>query len=402
MKKIIFYNPYIEQWYGKNVFNFVTRRQHVHKYWYILENIIKKYHSNVYIYLDLKENSFYRTFFKSPFICKIFALFEFLFWCVLNKVNFFKLNIIFNIDGVESEDALVAFAFKNIKDDFKMVQFTKAKCKKFFFLNHYHIYTSKISDNLKKVGVYRFLAESDLAKNSEYFKHYFQWYKNSVLILPYVYNKRFMLLNDFNMRENLCLATGSLFYFKRTEDIIDCIDFYNTDTLHPMRKEIYEKQDELKDVIFSRISDLTSEIQSKEVLGKSIIKDFFAKIYNLFYVKQKEYYKFDMVNEYNKYKMFIVPEEITGLPAIGFVEGMACGAAFIGLSSPIYKDMGLIENFHYISYDGSLKDLVKKIRYFQLHNDELQRIAKNGYEFVINNFNGEKIAQQFLNYLNNE
>ena len=64
--------------------------------------------------------------------------------------------------------------------------------------------------------------------------------------------------------------------------------------------------------------------------------------------------------------------------------------------------MGLIENFHYISYDGSLKDLVKKIRYFQLHNDELQRIAKNGYEFVINNFNGEKIAQQFLNYLNNE
>ena len=155
-------------------------------------------------------------------------------------------------------------------------------------------------------------------------------------------------------------------------------------------------------MIFSRISDLTSEIQSKEVLGKSIIKDFFAKIYNLFYIKQKEYYKFDMVNEYNKYKMFIVPEEITGLPAIGFVEGMACGAAFIGLSSPIYKDMGLIENFHYISYDGSLKDLVKKIRYFQLHNDELQRIAKNGYEFVINNFNGEKIAQQFLNYLNNE
>ena len=296
----------------------------------------------------------------------------------------------------------MVFAFKNIKDDFKMVQFAKAKCKKFFFLNHYHIYTRKISDNLKKVGVYRFLAESDLAKNSEYFKHYFQWYKNSVLLLPYVYNKRFILLKDFNMRENLCLATGSLFYFKRTEDFIDCIDFYNTDTLHPMRKEIYEKQDELKDVIFSRISDLTSEIQPKEVFGESIIKDFFAKIYNLFYVKQKEYYKFDMVNEYNKYKMFIVPEEITGLPAIGFVEGMACGAAFIGLSSPIYKDMGLIENFHYISYDGSLKDLVKKIRYFQLHNDELQRIAKNGYEFVINNFNGEKIAQQFLNYLNNE
>ena len=59
MKKIIFYNPYIEQWYGKNVFNFVTRRHNVYKYWYILENIIKKYHSNVYIYLDLKEKSFY-------------------------------------------------------------------------------------------------------------------------------------------------------------------------------------------------------------------------------------------------------------------------------------------------------------------------------------------------------
>ena len=34
--------------------------------------------------------------------------------------------------------------------------------------------------------------------------------------------------------------------------------------------------------------------------------------------------KFDIIQEYNKYKMFVNPEEVIGLPGIGCVEGMAC------------------------------------------------------------------------------
>ena len=41
---------------------------------------------------------------------------------------------------------------------------------------------------------------------------------------------------------------------------------------------------------------------------------------------------------------------------IGFVEGMACGSAYIGLDDPMYKDIGLIPGKHYIIY-GTLEDL---------------------------------------------
>ena len=54
--------------------------------------------------------------------------------------------------------------------------------------------------------------------------------------------------------------------------------------------------------------------------------------------------------------MFVVPEEANDLPGIGFVEGMACGSAYIGLDDGMYKDIGLIPRKHYITYDGTLED----------------------------------------------
>jgi hypothetical protein len=63
--------------------------------------------------------------------------------------------------------------------------------------------------------------------------------------------------------------------------------------------------------------------------------------------------KFNIDDEYNKYKMFINAEEVIGLPGIGFVEGMACGTAYIGLRPPMYEDIGMEDRVHYIGYDGS-------------------------------------------------
>ena len=108
-----------------------------------------------------------------------------------------------------------------------------------------------------------------------------------------------------------------------------------------------------------------------------------------------------MVEKFNEYKMCIVGEEILGVPGIGYVEGMACGCAYIGLDSPMYRDLGLIPGIHYIAYDGSMEDLRRVIEYYQAdeHQEELERIAQTGCEYVRQHFNGPVVAAQLLSEL---
>jgi glycosyltransferase involved in cell wall biosynthesis len=107
--------------------------------------------------------------------------------------------------------------------------------------------------------------------------------------------------------------------------------------------------------------------------------------------------------------MFINGKELNDLPGIGFVEGMACGCAYIGRVDPMFIDIGLKPGMHYIGYDGTLQDLKKKIKYYQEHPKKLEKIANNGYEFATKNFNSEIVAEKFYrdlqklinNYKNN-
>lgn len=105
-----------------------------------------------------------------------------------------------------------------------------------------------------------------------------------------------------------------------------------------------------------------------------------------------------MVESFNNYKMCIVGEEILGVPGIGFVEGMACGCAYIGQTLGYYEDLGMKAGIHYIGYDGTLDDLKAKITYYQQpeQQEELERIANSGYEFVHDNFNGESAAKNLI------
>ena len=88
---------------------------------------------------------------------------------------------------------------------------------------------------------------------------------------------------------------------------------------------------------------------------------------------------------------------------IGFVEGMACGCAYLGQTVGYYEDYGMKAGVHYIGYDGTLDDLKAKISYYQQpeHQEELETIAKTGCEFVRSHFNGPVAAASLLNNLLN-
>ena len=108
-----------------------------------------------------------------------------------------------------------------------------------------------------------------------------------------------------------------------------------------------------------------------------------------------------MVEKFNQYKMCLVGEEIMQIPGIGFVEGMACGCAYIGQTEGYYEDYGLVEGVHYIGYDGTIEDLKNKIAFYQQPENQarLEQIANNGCKFIRENFRGEIIASRLFNYM---
>jgi glycosyltransferase involved in cell wall biosynthesis len=256
-----------------------------------------------------------------------------------------------------------------------------------------------------------------LSSNSSYFRHYFNWYDKEVLILPFVAQSRFQNNIAFEKRINKVLSTGTNTQ-KMKED--DFISFFHTDILQPMRSEIIENIDLLKNYIDPMINNLQSSnitIIHKEKsnlskfkyflfsdlarLIKLILKGFFnIKLDNL--KNDSNYYKVDIVEKYNSYKMFIVPEEIIGVPGIGFIEGMNCGCAYIGVDGPMYNDLGMIAGTHFISYDGTMDDLKTKIDYYQKNEKVLEKIAMNGYQFAKNNFDPNKIANSFFKRLSSK
>lgn len=216
---------------------------------------------------------------------------------------------------------------------------------------------------------------------------------------PFVYAERFQNKKPFSERKNMAFATGTITYKKHKE----FLSTYGDSCNQPTRKQIRDNPNYFKDTVFCTSSDYLEDNAGKTVNPNDLLPvKIYKKVYNrLFTGKQKKYYSFDMVEAFNSYKMCIVGEEILGIPGIGFVEGMACGCAYIGQDMPAYRDWGLIPGVHYITYDGTKEDLKRVIKYYQMeeHQKELERIAKTGCDYVRTHFNGDAVAEKLLHDL---
>jgi hypothetical protein len=100
----------------------------------------------------------------------------------------------------------------------------------------------------------------------------------------------------------------------------------------------------------------------------------------------------------------LAPEELSGMSAISFIEGLSCGGVFIGKKGRMYEDLGFRDGVTYISYNGSLEDLSKKIIFYQKNSEKLKIIAENSHSFFLEKFTQQKVFEIFfmdiLNYAN--
>lgn len=401
--RLILVNPHTFA-YAKLVSGFIFRRKMLLKYDFFTQFYIHDKQKKIAFYIDGTRSSFGITF---PFFSKTFAFLELLVWMGINGVNPARVRVYFDISKLNPHSDII-FDFSRALVDVNEKTLRRLQLNQFqgivlIHFTHYFQNVRKISEYIKTIPYCVVVAEGDLVTN-RFFNQFFGFVRE-VYQLPYSINERFVLgRKDFHTKMNKCMALGTLCPVEDT----DFFNFFGKETaLHPMRRIIYDEHHKFPD----EIDSLMKEFQDVKIIkhinkGDSFILKLIKKILpcmileRIIPIPQKEYFKFDIVKKYNAYKMFVCPEEIIGLPSINVFEGMACKCVYVGIDDPMFGNIGMLPGIHYVAYrENDLEDLVSKIRYYQSHPDELEKIAEQGYHFARNHFNRKNISEVFWNDL---
>lgn len=393
-KRIVFINLHANEMLVKTMPKIVFKQSVAIKHRYLLEYLLSSTEYEVCSYVN--ERGF-DLFHNGP---RVFVNFANLFRFAehnqamkKNDIDVNKVTVLKNISDVRPDDIVIIYRHHS-------EQLLRAdQIKAFKAVSMIHFWGKRDeAEVIEKSNIACMFNESNLQKNSEIFRHYYN-FNGSWIVHPFVYEERFKNIKPFSERKNMAFATGTITY----KDDLDFLEVYGDPCDQPSRKQIKDNPEFFKDTIFCTSSDYNEDATVKKYLptDNAFIR-FYKKLYNRTHSgQQKKYYSFNMVDAFNDYKMCIVGEEILGVPGIGFVEGMACGCAYIGLDSPMYTDMGLIPGVHYITYDGTKEDLRRVIEYYQKdeHQAELEQIAKTGCDYARRHFNGGAVAGNLMKQL---
>lgn len=389
--RIVFVNLHGNEFLVKTLNKIIFKQSVAIKHKYLLDYLLRQPDIEVCSYIN--EKGFSLASELNPWVMRLLYPFRFLEHRIVmrkNNIPLKKIKVIRKISDLRTDDIMLLYQFGK-------TQFYRAKeipCLKAVSMVHFtgDMFTSKL---LEDSDISILWGESELTQFSDIFKRNYKWYDKEMIVLPFVPEQRFKNVIPFNERENRAFATGTITY--RDEPFHT--DIYGDPCVQPSRKQIKDHAEELKAFIECTSSDYLEDAKEHQIKKERI--SFLTKLYVKTHTSQKKYYSFNMVDSFNHYKMCIVGEEIVGQPGIGFVEGMACGCAYIGQNKGYYEKYGMQAGVHYIAYDGSLEDLKSKIAFYQMpeHQDELMNIAKAGNEFVQNNFKGDVVARKLLEEL---
>jgi hypothetical protein len=394
---LIFYNPHKNGMFGLTVMNWLNNSKIPLKYVYLLD-LLKT--QNAIIYCDDYGSSIPFNF---GIFNKILKYVEIHLWLKINGIS--KAKILFNSKQINNEDYLfiIAYEFLQKVNTKSVSEILEINCNKLIHFSHYFFRTKELNKNISKYNNITIIAESNLKKNSQYFKTYFPNYNYEFYVLPFVVASRFKNTSNFFSRTSKCLAVGSFMTMQR-EDYNECIlDYLNNNTIHPLRKEIYENKSKLSNLIECRIDYInefwnlkTNLNQNRIVIFENFINKYKKKIKNNW--GKSNHFKSNIVELYNNYKMVFSSDDAGELPSISFFEAMVCGCVNIAVPNSNLLDLGLIEDYHYIGFDGTLQNLVNKIEYFQKNENELEIISKNSNLFFKDIFHKDYVLKEFSNH----
>ena len=386
--RIVFVNLHGNEFLVKTLNKYIFKQSVAIKHKYFLDYLLSREDVEVCSYINKRGLSLSYTT-RNRFL-QSFRFLEHRIALSKNGIPSNKIKVLKSEDEIRHDDLVVVYQFFRPQFDFEK------RPDAFVAVSQLHFFVGQ-ADVMKQLNPDLIYNESDLQRHFIAFDEYFGWFKNKYLVIPFVFAERFKNVKPFAQRQNKAVSVGTITY----PDYL--VKYFGHNCLQPARKQVYDHAKELEPWIDCFNSDYLEDVKSSQKSQSDIgVVRVFKRLYDKFFTgHQKKYYSFDMVQKFNDYKMCVVGEEITGLPGIGFVEGMACGCAYIGQTVGYYEDYGMKEGVHYIGYDGTLEDLKTKISYYQQpeHQDELETIARVGCEFVRSHFNSKAAAESLLDNL---
>lgn len=394
MQRIVFVNLHSDWMLLKTASVYLWKFSAAVKHGYLLNYLLESPEYEVCNYINDRGFSSLRT--DNELLMRFLNLFRFLenrYTLNYNGIDSKKITVIKKAEDIRPDDIVILYNICN--DNYYGVENIHA----FKVLSMLHFHGKKNENALiEKADIQCYFNEVNLSLSSELFRKYY-FVEKPWVVIPFVFAERFQNMKPFKERQNKCFSTGTITY-KLHEEFLSV---YTDSCDQPARKFVKDNPEFFKDTVDCYSSDYLEDNAGKKINpGDNSVVKLYKKIYNRTHVgKQKKYYSFNMVEKFNDYKMHLLGEEILGVPGIGYVEGMACGSAYIGLDSPMYRDLGLIPGVHYIAYDGTKEGLRATVEYWQRpeHQEELEQIAKRGCEFVRDNFCGQKIAKELIEKL---
>ena len=386
-QRIIFVNLHGNEFLVKTLDKIIFKRSVAIKHKYLLDYLLQNSDYEVCTFLNNKAGSIsYSQGGKFPkWWCKL----EHNFVMKKNGIDHSKIKVLTKESEIRKDDVLIVYNYYANHYAFNK----RPNC--FIVACHIHFNTAN-ADKLRNFNPDVCYNEANFSHGSKIYDHFYGWYKNPFITIPFVFGERFKNIKPFAKRMNKCFSTGTVTYMQ------NITPYYGDSCAQPARKQIMDNREELLGFVDCYNCNYAEDDEKMFKKGNSL----WVRLYNAYVSKfkasrQKKYYSFNMVEKFNDYKMCLVGEEIMQIPGVGFVEGMACGTAYIGQGIGYYEDYGMKEGVHYIGYDGTIENLKAKIKYYQMpeHQQELENIAKTGCEFVRRNFCGKKVAENLMNAL---
>lgn len=387
MRRIILYNPHVDNWYAKSLCDWLFRKKTISKYGYISSGLYSE--GRLVIFVDRNRSSFESLGRLRVLFFLLRGRAECILWCLVNHLNPFRITFVTKKTDLTKEDRLFLFSYLNLDFEDAHKEFVEFPCNLCIQLSHYYLDVEHISTNIRKSKIGFLVSENNLNESSSFYAHFFS-NEHDVRTLPFVFSERFKKIQAFTGRNGACVALGSLSHTHGDVPRYAAFHkFFKTPYLAPFRKTLHDEKEWLAGLIDVMIMDPYKEGNT----SSNKLQRFVSRFQSLW----SSYYSFDIVSILNQYKMFLVPEEAAGLPAALFVEGMACGSVYLGdVNRPMYRNFGMREGVHYIGYDASLEDLVEKVHFYNENTDILENIANAGHELAIREFSRATNYQRFI------
>ncbi len=385
---LFYYNPHVDDFIAEPIQFRLLRRRPLKKYGFLFDKA-RAENKTVYAIIDGTASGLIpeTIFQKMPlFVRKKLSILEFYFWKKINKFGD-------EVERVEpsdelSSDILLAFSYKAATGDFSLRRPLLSRYHTVVFhLSHYFVSSKEKADNLRTLDNLLLAGDSDI-REIPYFKKYFSWYKRKFLVLPFAVADRFVANTSWDIRDSRVVATGSFHDLRKEQPAYKYQDFISTTgstTYHPIRKEIFNSDNILEAIINTKISCYRE-------YGKSFLNRFL----NHFQVSQKKYFSIDIVDLYNNHKYAVVGEELSGFPALGSLEAMACGCVLF-VQPQYYQGLNLVSGQHFFSYDGGLNSLIEKISITQMMS--LESMSKKISEKAKEEFNSQAVYTKWMSCL---